>query len=86
MRAAWLRRRSTLAFLGTSLVLVAIKLLFDLYSGDYPVRGQAEAFTWPLVGAILRSGWAACLRSDRCNGPTPSPSRRASGGACSSPR
>lgn len=56
MLARWLQRRSTLAFLATGLVLVAIKLLFDLYPGDYPVRGQAEAFGWPLVGAILLIG------------------------------
>ena len=61
MRIAWLRRRSTLAFLVTSLVLVAIKLLFDLYPGDYPVRGQAEAFSWPLVGAILLIGLGGLL-------------------------
>lgn len=53
-----LRRRSTLAFLACALVLVAIKLLFDLYPGDYPVRGQAAAFTWPVVGAILLIGLA----------------------------
>jgi uncharacterized membrane protein YidH (DUF202 family) len=56
MLARWFQRRSTLAFLATGLVLVAIKLLFDLYPGDYPVRGQAAAFTWPLVGAILLIG------------------------------
>lgn len=53
---SWTTRRSTLAFGATALVLVAIKLLFDLYPGDYPVRGQAEAFTWPVVGAILLIG------------------------------
>ena len=53
-----LRRRSTLAFLACASALVAIKLLFDLYPGDYPVRGQAAAFTWPVVGAILLIGLA----------------------------
>ena len=55
MKTGW-RRRSTLAFIGTCLVLVAIKLLFDNYPGDFPVRGQAEAFTWPLVAAIILIG------------------------------
>src|SRR5687767_13207838 len=48
-----LRRPSTLAFLATCAMLVAIKQLFDFYPGDYPVRGQAAAFTWPLVGAVI---------------------------------
>jgi hypothetical protein len=55
MKTGW-RRRSTVVFIGTCLVLVAIKLLFDNYPGDFPVRGQAEAFTWPLVGAIILIG------------------------------
>ena len=49
----WLRRPSILAFIATCAVLVAIKLLFDFYPGDYPVRGQAAAFTWPLVGGVM---------------------------------
>ena len=56
MRTAWLQRRSTFAFATCCLVLVAIKLLFDFYPGDFPVRGQAEAFTWTVVGAILLIG------------------------------
>jgi hypothetical protein len=56
MGTQWLRRRSTLAFLGTCALLVAIKLLFDLYPHDFPARGQTEAFTWPLVGAIVLIG------------------------------
>jgi hypothetical protein len=58
MAARWFQRRSTLAFAGTCLALIAIKLLFQFYPGDFPVRGQAEAFTWPLVGAILVIGLA----------------------------
>lgn len=50
------QRKSTLAFVGTCLVLVAIKLLFDYYPGDFPVRGQTEAFTWPLVGGVILLG------------------------------
>src|SRR5688572_33408538 len=55
------RRRSTWAFVAVALALAAIKLLFDLYPGDYPVRGQAEAFTWPLVGAVVLIGWLGLL-------------------------
>ena len=57
----WLTRRSTLAFLAVAAVLVAIKLLFDFYPGDYPVRGQAAAFTWPLVGGVLLIGLLGLL-------------------------
>lgn len=55
---AWARPRrgSAVAFLATSLLFVAIKLLFDHYPGDFPVKGQAEAFTWPLVAGIVASG------------------------------
>jgi hypothetical protein len=67
MPARWLQGRSTLAFLAACLVLVAIKLLFDFYPGDYPVRGQAEAFTWPLVGGIVAIGFAGLL-AERASG------------------
>jgi hypothetical protein len=56
-----LRRRSNLAFMASALLLVAIKSLFDLYPGDFPVKGQAEAFTWPLAGGIILIGWLGLL-------------------------
>lgn len=56
MEASWYRRRSNIAFAATALVLIALKLLFDFYPGDYPVRGQAEAFSWPFVAGILTIG------------------------------
>lgn len=62
-----IRRRSTIAFVAVGLVLVAIKLLFEYYPGDFPVRGQAEAFTWPLIGAILAIGLAGLL-AERASG------------------
>lgn len=49
-------RPSAIAFSAVSLLLVLIKLLFDLYPGDFPVKGQAEAFTWPLVGGVIVIG------------------------------
>src|SRR5688500_13084753 len=58
MTMAFLQKRSTTAFIATCLVFVAIKLLFDLYPGEFPVRGQTEAFTWPLVGGIIVVGLA----------------------------
>ena len=57
----WLRRRSNIAFLACAAALVAIKLLFELYPGDFPVKEQAEAFTWPLVGGIVLVGWLGLL-------------------------
>src|SRR5262245_16741608 len=49
-------RPSTIAALAASLLLVGIKLLFELYPGEFPGKGQAEAFTWPVVGAIILIG------------------------------
>jgi hypothetical protein len=54
----WLRQRSTVAFLATSLVLVAVKLLFDLYPRDFPGRDQAAAFTWQVIGFVWLLGVA----------------------------
>jgi len=54
--SGWLARRSTIAFIATGLLFIVITLLFQYYPGDFPVRGQTEAFTWPLVGAILLLG------------------------------
>jgi hypothetical protein len=56
MDMRWLQRGSMIAFLGTCLLFVAIKLLFDHYPGDFPVKGQTQAFTWPLVGGIVVIG------------------------------
>ena len=67
MPRGWARRPSTLVFASCGLALVAIKLLFDLYPGDFPVRGQAEAFTWPLVGAVILIGLFGLL-ADRSIG------------------
>lgn len=49
-------RPSTWLFVGLSLILVAIKLLFDHYPGDFPIKQQAQAFTWPLVGGMILLG------------------------------
>jgi hypothetical protein len=51
-----LTRPSTIAALAASLLLVGIKLLFELYPGEFPARGQTEVFTWPVVGAIMTIG------------------------------
>lgn len=62
-----LQRRSTVAFLGTCSLLIVLKLLFDHYPGEYTAKGQAEAFTWPLVGAIVLIG-ALGLGAERSTG------------------
>ena len=54
-------RPSTIAALAASLLLVGIKLLFELYPGDFPVKGQAEAFTWPVVGGVILIGLLGLL-------------------------
>jgi hypothetical protein len=62
-----LRRKSNLAFIASCLLLVAIKLLFQFYPGDFPVKGPAEAFTWPLVAGIILIG-ALGLLAERSAG------------------
>jgi hypothetical protein len=47
---------SLIAFAAAALLLVGIKLLFDWYPGDFPVKGQAQAFTWPLVAGMILLG------------------------------
>jgi hypothetical protein len=68
-------RRSTIAFLVCSLLLVGIKLLFEHYPGEFPARGQAEAFTWPIVGVVILIGLAGLLveRPLSANGRFPPP-------------
>lgn len=46
-------KRAAITFGAASALLVAIKLLFDFYPGDFPVKGQAAAFTWPIIGSII---------------------------------
>lgn len=58
---AWLHRKSNIAFALCCLVLIAIKLLFDQYPGEYPVKSQAAAFTWPVVAGIMALGYLGML-------------------------
>lgn len=44
---------AAIAFGVASGLLIAIKLLFEFYPGDFPVKGQAAAFTWPIVLGII---------------------------------
>lgn len=46
-------RASTILFIALCGLLVGIKILFDFYPGELPIRGQAAAFTWPVVGGII---------------------------------
>ena len=64
-------RRSTVLFAGTSLVLVAIKLLFQFYPGQYPIKSQAAAFSWPLVGGVLVIGFLGLLADRAARLPEP---------------
>jgi hypothetical protein len=59
-----LPRASLLAFAAAAFVLVGIKLLFATYPGDYPVKDQAEAFTWTFVIGVIAFGLAG-LFADR---------------------
>ena len=57
-------KRSTAAFAVCAGLLIAIKLLFDFYPGEFPVKDQAAAFTWPVVLGIILLG-AAGLFAER---------------------
>jgi hypothetical protein len=61
------RRRSTFLFAGLSLTLVLIKLLFDVFLVDPPLREQAAPFTGTLLLAIISIGFAGLL-ADRASG------------------
>src|SRR6185295_11408635 len=50
--SAFFARPSTRLYFACFALLVLIKLLFDYYPGDFPARGQAAAFTWPIVLGI----------------------------------
>lgn len=64
---SFLASRATLAFLLAAATLAAIKLLFDYYPGDFPLRDQAAAFTWPTIGGIIALS-AVGLLADRSLG------------------
>src|SRR3954454_6596167 len=68
---AFFTRRSTLLFAGTSLVLVLIKLLFQFYPGQYPIKSQAVAFSWPVVAGILVIGFLGLLADKAAALPEP---------------
>lgn len=57
----WTTRRSNLIFLALATGLIAIKLLFEFYPGTFPIRDQTEAFTWPLIAAIVAIGAVGVL-------------------------
>lgn len=64
-------RRSTILFAGLSALLIGIKLLFDHYPGDFPLRDQASAFTWPLVAGVLVIGLCGLLADRAARLPDP---------------
>ncbi len=69
------RRRSLWLFVAVSLVLVALKLLFEFYPGDYPIKAQALAFSWPLVLGIIAIGFLGLMADGASGLPNRSPTR-----------
>ena len=53
--------RSNATFVAVCAVFIAIKLLFELYAGDFPGKDQALAFSWPLVLGGIGFGVAGLL-------------------------
>src|SRR5262249_4270487 len=68
-------RASTFAALAAVLLLIGIKLLFEHYPADFPARGQAAAFTWPVVSGVILIGLLGLLadRSLSAEGRFPEP-------------
>lgn len=64
-------RPSSWLFGALSLVLIAIKLLFDHYPGDFPLRDQAAAISWPIVGGIIVLGLLGLLADRAARLPDP---------------
>ena len=49
-------------FVGLCALVIAIKLLFALYPGDFPIKQQAEAFGWPMIAMLIAIGLAGLSR------------------------
>lgn len=62
---------STLVFLGLALTLVGAVLFFKHYDGDFPLRSQAQVFTWPVVGGIIVFALCGLLCSRAAKLPEP---------------
>jgi hypothetical protein len=58
-------------FATLSLVMAGIKLLFDYYPGDFPLRDQASAFTWEVIGGITLIAFAGVFASRAAGLPEP---------------
>jgi hypothetical protein len=69
-------RASTILFIAMCGLLVGIKVLFDLYPGDFPAREQAAAFTWPLVAGIIAIGIAGLFANRAARLPDPLSDRK----------
>ena len=69
-------RASTILFIAVCGLLVGIKLLFDLYPGQFPAREQAAAFTWPLVAGIIAIGIAGLFANRAAQLPDPLSDRK----------
>lgn len=58
-------------FAALALALVAIKLVFDFYPGAFPVKEQAAAFTFPLIGAVVLVAFLGLLADRGAGLPEP---------------
>jgi len=62
---------SSLLFAALCGLLAAIKLLFDFYPGEFPVKEQAAAFTWLLIGGVCAVALAGLFASRAAGLPDP---------------
>jgi hypothetical protein len=62
---------SIVVFTALTLVMIGIKLLFDHYPGEFPLRDQAAAFTWEIIGGITLLAFAGVFASRAAGLPEP---------------
>jgi len=62
---------SLVVFALLTLTMVGIKLLFDHYPGEFPLRDQAAAFTWEIIGGITLLAFAGVFASRASGLPEP---------------
>src|SRR5262245_55002487 len=64
-------RPANVLFISLCVILIAIKILFASYPGDFPAKDQAQALSWPVIGLILLMGLAGLLAERACDFPEP---------------
>ena len=63
-------------FVGLCALVIAIKLLFAFYPGDFPIKQQAEAFGWPMIAMLIAIGLAGLFADHSLGLPEPLTDRR----------